>query len=133
MMRHKGALFTRRFRCSYLEMAIDGDRIATDDLAGVLLRQRNRQSRFTGGGGTKDYDQQRLRLWRQAHRRRGAIITRPLSCTHYRAPQGMDLPKRRKVSKRMKMKMASMPMTRTRSCASRRCCKASSRSSGRRL
>ena len=60
MMRRASALLGAGLGGPDVELAEHRDRIAVDDLAVKLLRERQRQCRLPAGGGTEDHYQQRL-------------------------------------------------------------------------
>ncbi len=71
-MRRQRSLLRRWLGRSNLEVTIDGYRIATDDFTGELLRQSDRQGRFSRSRSAQDNDQEGFRL----RRRQGAHSTR---------------------------------------------------------
>ena len=81
VMRNSAAIFARRLGSPDLEVAINRNRVATDNLAGELLRECNRECRLARSRRSENDDQQRIR-------RSGRCVA------IHRAPQGMVLPKR---------------------------------------
>ena len=55
VMRRASTLFHGRFRGTDIQLSIERDRIAVDDLPGKLLRQRNRKRRLTACGGAENH------------------------------------------------------------------------------
>src|SRR5271166_6684301 len=60
-MRDEGAVFVRGFSGTDFEIAIDGNRVATDDLAGELLGKMDGERRLAGGCRAEDDDKKRVR------------------------------------------------------------------------
>ena len=59
--RNTGAVFARRLGRPDFKVAINSNRVATDDLAGELLGERDGQSGLSRGRWPEDDDQQRIR------------------------------------------------------------------------
>ena len=56
VMRDAFAFVERNFRCGYLDLLVDLDRVAVDDLAVELQRDFNSESALAGRGWTDDRD-----------------------------------------------------------------------------
>ena len=82
-MWHPRPFFSRRLCSPDLKLAIDGDRVAIDDLAPEPLRHRQRQSRLPAGRWTNNHHQQRIKLRigihvrANGHASRGSVPSAP--------------------------------------------------------
>src|SRR6202142_4545807 len=65
VMRHFGAFGACRLGGSNLKPAVHGHRIAIDDFAGEMPREREGKRGLTAGGWTEHDDQERRLRWRQ--------------------------------------------------------------------
>src|SRR5271165_709434 len=103
MMPNQRALLARRLGGADLKIAVQSDRIATDDFALKPLRKVDGECGLAGGRRPENYYQQRFRLRRCRGCFTGVPGTRRL-CVRWggqRAPHGIVLPNRRNASARI--------------------------------
>ena len=67
VVRDHRALFARGLGGAYLHLAVDGDRVATDDLAVEFLRKMQCERGLAAGGWACDYDERSVRHHSRHH------------------------------------------------------------------
>src|SRR5208337_155803 len=92
-----------------LKIAIERDRIATDNFSCELLRKLDGERGLAGRSRPKNYNQQRVGLRRCSGGFTGTACRACFCWGGQRAPQGVVLPKRRNASARMNSTMTNSP------------------------